>query len=107
MYEWKEQSFTWPTESNVDTGVTIGSKNGRDCTELLNAKVLKSTSHVTHFLHVILSLKIAYCPLLQLHHVNLKYWMQSNNINDQQVIHFTSGLMSQNKEYSRITCTWQ
>lgn len=37
MYEWKEQSFTWPTESNVDTGVTIGNKNGRDCTELLNA----------------------------------------------------------------------
>ena len=49
MYEKKEQSFTWPTESNVDTGVTIGNKNGRDCTELLNAKVLKSTSHVTHY----------------------------------------------------------
>ena len=35
MYEWKEQSFTWSIELNVDTGSTNG--NGRDCTKLLDA----------------------------------------------------------------------
>ena len=39
MYEWKEQSFTWSIELNVDTGSTNG--NGRDCTKLLDASSKK------------------------------------------------------------------